>query len=462
MAVSSPNALGWREDAEFLREALYELHPGRTRYQTEGQEKRQFEALLKGAARAGNIQEFHGQIAKYLAGFRCGHTHVNPYNQIPAVVAAVYDGPDKLPFLFSWIDREMVVTYPRSSGLQRGDRIVKLQGKPASQILKKLTEYARADGGRDNKRAQLMSLNGAEFDEADAYFPIVAPPKENHFDLEVIGAVSKEKKKLKVRAVQRRERVEAPGPKPASSLDEMWKFQIIDNRLAVLELPHFVSWRMKLDWKAFLTSAFEQIRTQKIESLMIDLRGCEGGANDVPRFVASRILTSKMDILPFEYYTSYQKVSKKFSSAARTWDQSVYDLSKRSIPMPDGRFKSTDTELFKTLLPAENAFKGKVWVAIDSSNSSGGFLTAWQLQKSGRVTLIGEETGGSRRGLNAGTMLFITLPSSKLVVDIPLFAAYPPTSEPDLGIRPDVGVKVTAQDIARAVDPVLDYVLARS
>lgn len=73
------------------------------------------------------------------------------------------------------------------------------------------------------------------------------------------------------------------------------------------------------------------------------------------------------------------------------------------------------------------------------------------------MTLIGEETGGSRRGLNAGQMFFLKLPKSQFVVDVPIYASYPLDKQPDRGVVPDVKVSVTQADIASGRDPVLDW-----
>ncbi len=89
----------------------------------------------------------------------------------------------------------------------------------------------------------------------------------------------------------------------------------------------------------------------------------------------------------------------------------------------------------------------------DASNSSATFGFAQAVQESGAATLIGQPTGGNRRGINGGAFFFLRLPASGLEVDLPLIASFPSTPQPDAAILPDIAVPTTAEDIRLARDP---------
>ena len=92
-------------------------------------------------------------------------------------------------------------------------------------------------------------------------------------------------------------------------------------------------------------------------------------------------------------------------------------------------------------------------VLCDASNSSATFGFDQTCKDNGLATLIGQTTGGNRRGINGGAFFFLKLPASQLETDLPLIASFPTTPQPDAAIEPDIAVATTAQDIAVGRDP---------
>ena len=69
------------------------------------------------------------------------------------------------------------------------------------------------------------------------------------------------------------------------------------------------------------------------------------------------------------------------------------------------------------------------------------------------ATLVGQETGGSQRGINGGELCWIVLPASGVAVDIPLIAWMQRGTPPDAGITPDVVVERRFSEVAGGIDP---------
>ncbi len=69
------------------------------------------------------------------------------------------------------------------------------------------------------------------------------------------------------------------------------------------------------------------------------------------------------------------------------------------------------------------------------------------MQRQRLGTLVGEQTGGNRRGINGGAFFFVGLPESGVEVDLPLIAYWPGTQQPDAGIMPDITVSARTADI---------------
>jgi hypothetical protein len=77
------------------------------------------------------------------------------------------------------------------------------------------------------------------------------------------------------------------------------------------------------------------------------------------------------------------------------------------------------------------------------------------------AALVGQTTGGNRRGINGGAFCFLKLPKSGLVVDLPLIASFPTTPQPDAGILPDLVVPIIADAIAADRDNALEAATQR-
>ncbi len=115
------------------------------------------------------------------------------------------------------------------------------------------------------------------------------------------------------------------------------------------------------------------------------------------------------------------------------------------------------------IAPRGRRYEGRVVVLIGAVNSSATFQFAQVVKESKLATLVGQTTGGNQRGINGSAFFFVTLPNSKIEVDLPLVANFigdeRPTGEkipfqtiPDAGIDPDVLVKPSVEDIAAGVD----------
>ena len=100
-------------------------------------------------------------------------------------------------------------------------------------------------------------------------------------------------------------------------------------------------------------------------------------------------------------------------------------------------------------------FRGKVAVLIGPTCSSATFRFADLVQRNRLATLVGEPTGGNRRGINGGRYFFVRLPETGFEVDLPLVGYFPLSEEPDRGLDPDILVRPRLADMVAGVDPAL-------
>jgi C-terminal processing protease CtpA/Prc len=141
-----------------------------------------------------------------------------------------------------------------------------------------------------------------------------------------------------------------------------------------------------------------------------------------------------------------------------TWDFGFFDRTGKVTRNADGTWRYTDPPADVRIQPTAPRFTGTVAALIGPRMSSAGFLLARDLRASGRAVLIGEPTGGNRRGLNGGQIARLTLPYSGVAVDIPLQATIH-DGEPDAPILPDIPVSATIADVIAKRDAALEKAL---
>jgi C-terminal processing protease CtpA/Prc len=157
----------------------------------------------------------------------------------------------------------------------------------------------------------------------------------------------------------------------------------------------------------------------------------------------------------------FRSVPEDLRPPLDTWDPSFVELGKDAAPF-DKRFLElppSDSGGSNVIAPKAR-FRGRVAVLISATNSSATFGFAQRIKDGRLATLVGETTGGNRRGINGGAYFFARLPDSGIEFDIPLIGTFPDAPRPDAGIEPDVRVPVTAAAIAAGRDEALDRALA--
>jgi hypothetical protein len=146
-----------------------------------------------------------------------------------------------------------------------------------------------------------------------------------------------------------------------------------------------------------------------------------------------------------------------------TWDLSFEDWGQAARDEREGFFRMTrfdDDEKGDVISPRGRRFEGRVLVLIDASNSSATFQFAQVIKENRLATLVGQTTGGNQREINGSAFFFVTLPNSKVEVDLPLVgnfvgdarstdAEIPFLNIPDAGIDPDVPVVPSIDEIAK-------------
>ncbi len=451
-------------DVSILERTYRQLHPGLLRYNTPAEMEGHFRQLRADVSNGATLGEAFLAFSEFAAKVQCSHTHANFYNQPKATAEALFGGRNRLPFHFIWLDDRMVVTKDQTSNgtLPPGTEIVSLDGRPAKAVLRRLLRMARADGANDAKRRADLEVQGVgRYEAFDVFYPLCFPPKGESARLVVRRPRDRGPSVVEARYIapeQRRplESVPSGGVVP-------WSFRQLEPRTGYLRMPTWALYNSKWDWKVFLDATFAQLSANGSD-LVIDLRGNEGGI-DVGTEILRHVVVRPLDVASQARYTRYRHVPSYLRGNLDTWDPSFYDWGKSATSpryVPEARtdlFRMTrfdDGSAMDRIEPNSPRYTGKLGVLVDASNSSATFQFA-QIVKRERVgTLVGTTLGGNRRGLNGGAFFFLTLPNSRIELDVPLVATISGTPQPDGPIEPDLRVRRTAEGIAMGRDEVLE------
>jgi len=96
-------------------------------------------------------------------------------------------------------------------------------------------------------------------------------------------------------------------------------------------------------------------------------------------------------------------------------------------------------------------------VLVDGGTFSAASNFTASLRAQRHITVIGQETGGAEAGCNGGTISDLELPETHLVLQLPHFRIRTACPQPQLGrgVRPDLEVVPTPQQVAAHIDAVL-------
>jgi C-terminal processing protease CtpA/Prc len=212
------------------------------------------------------------------------------------------------------------------------------------------------------------------------------------------------------------------------------------------------------EFENFLSTSFNELKTKNTSHLIIDLRDNEGGMD---RFGAR--LFAWLAAEPFHYYERLEVARMPTYSFARYASlPKELDGLKSFIKKEDNRHLFTQHPNLGLQKPEQNAFRGKLYILQNGRSLSVTSEFAAIVKDNNRGVFIGEESGGTISGNNSGGFAMVTLPNTRLGLDIPLlrYVMHLEQKHPhDRGILPDHPVEITVDDVLQKKDPVLQKTL---
>jgi C-terminal processing protease CtpA/Prc len=219
-------------------------------------------------------------------------------------------------------------------------------------------------------------------------------------------------------------------------------------------------------FKDSLDNYFRRINENKIQSLIIDLRG-EGGIREEEQVAE---LYSYLANKPFQVYERIEVKSNDFKvfdkdftfrPYAKSLKEIKEDYLDKLVDSGRGYFLWQDEPYLGILQPAAIPFTGTVYILVDGRTYSASTDLVSLASKLDNVFIVGEETGGEHRSYISGAMFGLVLPNSKIGVKIPtwktVLAIEEDTSQRGRGVVPDFKVTQSLTDFLEGRDTVKEF-----
>lgn len=445
-------------DAKILLQALNELHPGLYRHSDTATIMEAYKILQNDFSTGSDAETAFLRFSNFTAKVKCGHTYLNPFNQKNKIIPSVINQSVLLPFTFAIIDKQIVVDKPLDDKIKKHTVITHLNGVEVESIIDSLTYFIKADGNRTRKRMKDLEVQlTSKYEYFDYYLPMVY----NFTDSIKVSTRKGDTETLQLLTKGKRDSIytKAYPDLNTSNYNDLWSKEI-NEEFAYLRLGTFVTWRLTFDWKEYLENFFDELNTKGTKHLIIDVRGNEGGLTDVTDYLVNKLAKKDGEMVFRKPHLAYKKVNDNLRPYLSTWSKWFYNTSLWTKKLND-RYRTIkfSGNKPKRIKKNKKAFLGESYLLIDESNSSATFILAEICKKNNYATLVGTETGGTKQGITAGQIFFLTLPNTKIEVDIPLIGQYPMKTLADEGISPDVWVERTLEGYISNRDEQFDKVI---
>lgn len=445
------SASAMQADVALLRRAYGALHPGLHRYASPAEVAARFDRLSAAAVRPMGLAAFYLELSRFLGTIRCGHSYANFFNQAPPVQAALFDDAPRLPLHFLWLGAHMVVTAdPFATGIAPGSEVLSIDGRPAATILAALMPFARADGGNDAKRRRLLSVQADDGYETFDVFHALRFGAGAAYRLEVAAPDGRRRTALvpAVTLAQRRAQARAD---TATADAPVWTMERRGPAM-VLTMDGWGLYNSRWDWRGWLDAEMDRLVAERAPLLVVDIRRNEGGLDCGDALIA-RLADHPVASDAARRLVRYETLPADLRPHCDTWDRAFDRLGVGATRIDDRFLELSPADRFgATIAPQGPRYTGRVVVLTGPQNSSATFGFAQMVRRERLATLLGEPTGGNRRGINGGAFYFLRLPGTGLEVDLPLIGTFPAAAQPDAGIVPDIVVPVTRAAIAHGYD----------
>ena len=454
----SPQEL--QKDYELFRNILEESHPSLYWHTPKDSIDHYFET---GASRLKDSLlefQFRNILSYVVAQIRCGHTSVRASKG--ASKYAERTRGISFPLSVKMWDDTTIVTSNlnrRDSNVKRGVLLKSIEGRPMRSITDSFFKFLASDGYNTTHKFQSLS-NGGVF--RNMYGSIYGLRQRMNVEfIDTAGRVRTAVMNMFVPARDTTPRAKPPAGGPSKRERKLATLQSqrnlrVDKALgtAYMEINTFGK-RNRL--RCFFKESFKQLRRDKIQNLIVDVRGNGGGSvvlsNLLTKYIANRHFKISDSLYAVNNKSRYRRYIDNYLPVRLFF---IFMTRKKS----DGNYHFTHFENRYFKPKRKNNFNGTTYILTGGNTFSAATLFTKALKDQQDVVVVGEETGGGAYGNTAWLIPDVTLPHTRVRFRLPLFRlVVDKNEEKGRGILPEVEVKPTVEAIRRNADYKLEKTL---
>ena len=434
----SPKQL--KEDAEIFKTVTLRMHPVIGVYKPKAHYITLFDKFIESLTDSLTEREFRIKTRFIIHELECGHTtsrFSKAYDK-----ATNYKKIKQSPYLFTAVDSKIYVlgsiSKKQDSVLKKGTEITQLNGISSDSILNYLNVIMPSDGlnkTSDGHTQQTLLTN---------FFPLlfgftdsIHVHYKNKHDIQKFAYATEIIKNSKPIAF---------GPKPDSLLISYkrakMKYRFLDSekKTMFLKIDAFSASRSKKAYRKL----FSKLAKHQSENLIIDLRNNGGGSMNNAKTLLSYLIKDTKSLTLKTTITSFPL--KKY-----THGNTVFKVILSVFKLAGKKTSHHDTDDYKFIIKPKlkNHFDKNILVLFNGGSFSASCLVSAYLKSNGNTIFIGEETGGTIEGCNAGIMPNYKLPNTQIKIRMPAFRVIHDVN-PTLtrhGILPDYETHYTLDDL---------------
>jgi len=330
-------------DVRILRRAIEDVHPGYGRYTSASIMDDLFDALEREASDGISVMALYERLSLIVSALRCDHTKAELPKSLETLrrTEATY-----MPFSFRLFDGRMYVDELDADqrGLTRGDEVLRINGRPVGRVLEDVSPYVSVDGFTDDTRFVEMEASSEYLGDAVNHFWPCLYGWTSTWTIEARDATTAERRQVVLDAVTygRYVRITTGSGTPNRDFIDAVRFEMLDDETAYLSVGTFVNYRRPIDPAEVFDPIFDEMRQTGATRLILDLRECGGGSDDVPR----TLMTYLTDEPPTFTKRAPWVRTYRFGDLREhlgTWDERVFELPGRLFTdVGDGYFAFED------------------------------------------------------------------------------------------------------------------------